>query len=356
MPHQHPSPLTWSLLAALALPACRVAYLGRAALHQAELMAKREPIERVLAEGNLEPRQAERLEKVAAIKAFGEELGLAPTRNYETISARWDRRITNFSACEPLSLEPVGWWFPVVGSVPYLGFFRDQDVRRWESRYRDRGYDVMVRDVAAYSTLGWFRDPVLPTMLDWEEYRLAEVVLHELAHATLWIPGSVDLNETFANVLGEEAATRWMLSRYGDASPQVQDMWARREDRILWRQLHEGLYSELDALYKNPNVSPQIKLERKAEAFESVEWRVRTAGFHHLEPHLEEVRSGTWNNARVAQYRTYNRDREAFVQLLEQVDGDLQRFVMEIEKITSNQDDPLLSLQMAAGLEAPVQK
>ena len=324
---------------------CRTAYVTRAAWHQAGLMAKREPIDRVLDRGDLDEERAAKLALIPQIKSYGESLGLARSQNYSTISASWTRSITNFSACEPLSLEPVGWWFPVVGEVPYLGFFRTQDAERWESRYRERGYDVWVRDVAAYSTLGWFRDPILPPMLDWEEFRLAEVVLHELTHATLWVPGSVSFNETFANVVGEEAATRWMIDRYGEDGDEVSDMWAKRRDSAAWRQLLESVYQELDAVYKDADTSDIDKLQAKQSVFGTLEQRVLEGDFAHPDPYLNEARSGRWNNARVAQYRTYNHSREAFDELLNARNGDLATFIQDIRIITDKSKDPWISLQ-----------
>jgi predicted aminopeptidase len=357
MPPHPPSRIHRSRAALLGLilgsAGCRVAYVGQAAWHQAGLMAAREPIDRVLERGELDEARAEKLALIPQIKAFGERQGLAPSRNYETVSARWRRSIYNLSACPPLGLEPVGWWFPVVGEVPYLGFFRSQDVARWESRYRERGYDVHVRDVAAYSTLGWFRDPVLPAMLDWEEYRLAEVVLHELTHATLWVPGSVSFNETLANVVGEEAATLWMLERYGPESPEVATMEAAREDHEIWRGLLEDLYRDLDAAYKNMNTTEEQKLETKERLFRSLEHRVLAAGLRQPEPYAKEARDGQWNNARVAQYRTYNHSREAFDELLRRRHGDLRAMMDDIAIITNDSRDPWDSIQreVRAGVE-----
>jgi predicted aminopeptidase len=348
LPSRNLHPGTLTLLGLLLGSAgCRAAYVGRAAWHQAGLMAKREPIDRVIERGDLDPQRAAKLALIPEIKAYGETLGLGPSRNYETISARWQRSIYNLSACEPLSLEPVGWWFPVVGEVPYLGFFRQQDVARWESRYRERGYDVHVRDVAAYSTLGWFRDPVLPAMLDWQEYRLAEVVLHELTHATLWVPGSVSFNETLANVVGEEAATRWMLHRYGAESREIEAMQLTREDHATWRGLLEELYQDLDALYKNENMLDEDKLAAKGDTFEGIEQRVLSAGFHQPGPYAKEAREGAWSNARVAQYRTYNHSREAFDLLLDQRDGDLRALVDDVRKITEEGKDPWSAIEEA---------
>jgi predicted aminopeptidase len=356
MPARPPSPLLSSLLlallAGLGSTACRVAYLGRAAWHQAELLALRKPIHEVLESerhrARFTPEQTDKLALIPEIKRFGEDLGLAGSGNYETISARWERQISNLSVCAPLSLEPVGWWFPIVGRVPYLGFFRDQDVRRWEARYRERGYDVYVREVAAYSTLGWFRDPVLPAMLEWEEFRLAEVVLHELTHATLWVPGSVGFNETFANVVGERSATRWMEQRYGASSPEVLAMWEQREDKERWRTLLQDLYNDLDNLYNYSDISTPERLEHKRMLFDSLPARVSSAGFHDPAPYLRAAHQGPWNNARLAQHRTYNQSREAFDLLLEAREGDLREFIQDVRNATWKKDDPWLALEIAA--------
>jgi predicted aminopeptidase len=364
MPPHPPSPSLPAVLlalgASLSFCACRVTYLGRAAWHQAELMALREPIDEVLESerhrARLSPDQARNLALIPEIKRFGEGLGLARSGNYETISARWEREISNFSVCDPLSLEPVGWWFPIVGRVPYLGFFRERDVQRWESRYRDRGYDVHVREVAAYSTLGWFRDPVLPAMLDWEEYRLAEVVLHELTHATLWVPGSVSFNETFANVVGEWSATQWMEQRYGESSPEVAAMWEQRQDKARWRAVLNDLYNDLDKLYKNSDLPAECRLEQKRILFESLPGRAEKAGFHDPDRYVQAAAEGPWNNARLAQYRTYNHSREAFDRLLEAREGDLKEFISDVRNATYKQKDPWSAIERTAQDGAPEPK
>ena len=162
-----------------------LAYLSKAAYFQAELLAGREPLDDVLTSGDLTPTQADRLRLVPDIKAFGESIGLADTDNYDTVNLGWQRGIYTVTAAPPLSFEAKTWWFPIVGGVPYIGFFRDSDARKRADRVAAKGYETHIGRASAYSTLGFFRDPVLPGMLDWDEARLAETVLHELAHATL---------------------------------------------------------------------------------------------------------------------------------------------------------------------------
>jgi len=328
----------------------------KSAWYQLELLAKREPIEQVLLSGELSPSQEEKLRLIPQIKAFGEQLGLASTQNYDTVSIRWQREIYNFTACDPLAFEPATWWFPVVGSVPYLGFFREADAQRYATRYQERGYDVWYRRAGAYSTLGWFRDPILPGMLDWEEFRLAETVLHELAHATLWIKGSVSFNETFANVVGEEAAERWMERRYGATGPEVIRMRQRREDMETWRQVLHRLYTDLDSVYQNLDFLPEQRLSKKEALLNDLAYRLAYADFHDRERYLAAARRGSWNNARLHQYRTYNDARENFERLLEAKTGDLGAFIGEVDRLTRDAADPEAAIAAAAGLPTAVQK
>jgi len=203
----------------LLIPGCGVGYVVRSAYFQAELLRARQPIEKIRASGALDETQQQKLALVADVKDYGKEIGLDATDNYETIAWDWERKIWNLSACKPLSLKPRVWTFPIVGKVPYLGFFRTEDAEDWRTRLEEKGYETYLRTAGAYSTLGWFRDPILKPMLKWDDHRLANTVLHELAHATLWIKGSVKFNESFANFFGEQAAIQYLTSRHGCTGP-----------------------------------------------------------------------------------------------------------------------------------------
>lgn len=341
------------VLASLALVGCRAGYVVKSAWFQAELLADRVPLDRALEAGTLPEEQARRLTLVPEIKAFGERLGLSPTRNYEAISPHWERVVYNFSACDASRFEPVTWWFPVVGRVPYLGFFRPQDAERHARRYGDRGYDVWVRTAGAWSTLGWFRDPVLPGMLRWDEWRLAETVLHELAHATLWIRGSVSFNESFASVVGEVAAARWMTHAYGPDSPEVAAMHRKQADGEIWEGILRGLFQDLDEAYRRLDDDRGERLVAKATILDTVEARARAAPFQDPAPYVEAARRGPWNNARLWQYRTYNEAREEFLQLLEQCNGDLPSFIEAVDRATRRAKDPFAALRAALDSPSP---
>ncbi|MAY81105.1 MAG: hypothetical protein CL930_10020 [Deltaproteobacteria bacterium] len=330
------------------IPGCGVGYVVRSAYFQAELLQSREPIEDIRSSETLTQKQIKALNLIADVKAFGAEFGLKATDNYETIAWEWDRKIWNLSACPPLQFKPVTWRFPIVGKVPYLGFFRKEDADIWASRLEDDGHDVYMRTAGAYSTLGWFRDPILPPMLEWDDVRLADTVLHELVHATLWIPGSVKFNESFANFVGEKAAFQYLEARFGPESPKLKQAIERHEDMNRWREILRKLYQDLDSVYKDEQRSESQKLKEREQLYSSLKSRVQEAHLTHPERFLKAVDKGPWNNARLAQYRTYNHRRDWFESILARHNGDLLTFMDAIEEITKNAKDPFKALKKAA--------
>jgi predicted aminopeptidase len=327
-------------------------YVVRSAYFQAELLGSRRPVDKVRRKGSLSSEQLAKLDLIADVKAYGGEIGLESTDNYETIARDWDRTIWNLSACQPLSLQPRTWTFPIVGRVPYLGFFRRKDADGWRSRLEKDGYETYLRTAGAYSTLGWFRDPILMGMLKWPDTRLAETVLHELAHATLWIKGSVKFNESFASFFGDVAALRYLSARHGPDSEPVKRTLRDAEDLDRWRALLRALYKDLNALYADPDLSDAEKLTRKKTLFDGLEARVEAAGMNNPERFKRAATRGTWNNARMMQYRTYNHNRDRFQALLDAENGDLLRFIKRIGVITRGADDPFAALEAAAGVHS----
>jgi predicted aminopeptidase len=234
-----------------------------------------------------------------------------------------------------------------VGRVPYLGFFREQDAQSLVTRMRRKDLDVYARTAGAYSTLGWFRDPILVPMLEWGTFDLAETVLHELAHATVWIRGRVDFNESFASFVGEEAAFRYLEDRYGADSDIVLRARADFEDVETWRKVLQQLYNDLDAVYTHDFLTSGEKQRRKAEIFSSLGKRVASAEFHHPERYLHATSTGQWNNARLVQFKTYNANRGVFETLLAQEDGDLLSFMKRIGEIAQGAADPFEAIESA---------
>ena len=163
-----------------------VHYVFHAAAGQFELLAGRKPIREVIASPRTPPRLRAMLSEIPRLKAFGEENGLRPTSNYEEyVQLRREAAVYVVSACEPLRFHSLTWSFPIAGDYPYLGWFNRASARDYARRLEGEGWDVDLRGASAYSTLGFFADPVLSTMISARADalgELAEVVLHESAH------------------------------------------------------------------------------------------------------------------------------------------------------------------------------
>lgn len=335
------------LLSAVCLSGCGVRYVLSSAGYQMELLATREPIERVTALGTLSAGEEQRLKIFEEVKTFGATIGLSATHNYGTYARTWDRTMWNLTACPELSLQPRTWWFPIVGSVPYLGFFTKGDVNAWRDRLERAGDEVFVREVGAYSTLGWFRDPVLPAMLRWEEARIAETVSHELAHATLWIPGSVGFNESFASVVGDAAGDAYLVQKFGGTSAEVVAARDANHDARVFQSVLTQLHDDLDALFRDPVRSDDEKRVIKAELYASLEARVAGADLRRKEAWLSRLRSSPWNNPRLSQFHTYNTAEGDFAEILRSCDGNLAVFIDRIRRITRRRGDPFVALREA---------
>lgn len=282
-----------------------VRYLAQAASGQFELLHEARPLAVAQADSTQPAHVRRLLSKVAAIKHYGESRGLTATRNYKTYADLHRRAAVWVVQGAPrLSLQPRRWDFPIVGSVPYLGFFDEASAREWAKRLEaEEDIDVTVRTAAAYSTLGWFRDPVLSTMLPDAPDAfgdLANTILHESVHATVYVPSQSSFNESLASFVADGLTWELLVGRGGleDAETKA---WLEGEARSeqFSRAFHET-WETLDALYRSPLVEAE-KRAKKAEIFEGLKVRFKL--------------KRALNNADLAGSRTYATGRDAFERL-----------------------------------------
>jgi predicted aminopeptidase len=235
------------------------------------------------------------LGRVGRIKRFGEAHGLKPTSNYRSY-VELDRPAVVWvvSACQPLKFKSKVWSFPIVGDFPYLGWFELAEARKFADELRKEGLDVDVRGASAYSTLGFFEDSLLSSMLssgDEAAGYLVNVVLHESVHATLHFPSEAYFNESLASFIADRLTLDYLDRLPGkEQKERAAYVQSEKDSEQRGKRLHEA-YEELERLYAS-NLPDAEKLEQKAKLLA------------HLKEELKLRRDP--NNATLVQYRTYS--------------------------------------------------
>ena len=199
------------------------------------------------------------------IRAFAtDELGLKDTKNYTRyVHIDRDYLAAVVSACADDSFTGHRWWFPIVGYVPYKGFFGVDDAKKEAQKLREKGLDVWVRGVDAFSTLGYFRDPLYSYMREYSTYRMADLLIHELFHATVFIKNHVQFNEELAEFVGKHGARLYIESRFGKDAEELRSHDASQTDSDAYILYIQKLKAQLDDVYKS-DISREQKLEQKA--------------------------------------------------------------------------------------------
>ncbi|MEJ2602243.1 MAG: aminopeptidase [Gammaproteobacteria bacterium] len=248
------------LLSVSGLSGC---YYLQAARGQLEIVRKREPITEILADPATPPDLRRRLELVRDAREYAAEaLALPDNGSYRTY-ADLGREYVVWSvfAAKEFSVEPRRWCFPVAGCVAYRGYFDRADAEAEAAALAADGYDTYVSGVAAYSTLGRLRDPVLNTMMGWSELRLVQTLFHELAHQRLYVPDDTEFNESFATVVGREGVRRWLQAR--EAGPALDELARRTEWQTAWREAVMALRERLAVLYASGLSAPDMRREKQ---------------------------------------------------------------------------------------------
>ena len=297
-------------------------YLAQAGAGQLELLAKARPLEEVVADNDTPLRTAMLLAEIPAIKQYGRSYGLKIKRNYNSYSSLGRPAAVWFvGAADPVAFKPLKWCFPIVGCFAGLGWFDEDDGVKHKLELEEMGYDAIVRPASAYSTGGWFPDPVLSTMLgggDDAFPELANVILHESVHATVLVPDQPFFNESLASYVADTLTDHWIADRFGRGSPEElawtlgQATGVHRTARLL------AAYTELKTLYDGPLPRAQ-KLTRKAVIIDAL---------------VEDLRMRRRpNNASLTEARVYNGGAAALIDA-HRACGDLRKMIEASKTLT----------------------
>ncbi len=339
---------TAALLIALCFfPLFSGCYLLKQGTYLLNYNSRSQPIEKILAEESNSGDVGVMLSMVQDIRRYAiEEIGLKENRNYTRyLELDRDYLIDVVSACEADSFTPYEWRFPFFGSFPYKGFYEPEDAQREASRLERKGLDVWVRQVDGFSTLGFFSDPIYSFMTEYSLFALADLIIHEQTHATVFVKNEIQFSEELATFVGREGALSFLRDRYGEDSEAYRQAlaslsdWSRYRDRVI------ELYDELDRLYRGETDSPRIPAE-KQRIVEDFNQRLRSEAteLFHSDP-LRSFRGVPVNNAYILSFVRYSQDLDIFYRLYEARGNDLKATVEVLKQVKRVKGPPKEYLQ-----------
>ena len=331
------------LLTSLA-SACSPMYVIRAGIAEARILRARRPIPEVILDPATDERTRTKLTFVVEARNYAiDEFGLDVGRSYTSFSQlNTDTLALVLSAAHRDQLTPKTWWFPIVGRVPYKGYFNEDNAIEDQEKLEEDGFDTYLRPTAAFSTLGWFADPLLSTLLRLDEVDLVETVLHELSHNHLFVKGQVRFNESFATFVGKAGAIEFFCNRQGGGPDTVKCLraQARWRDHQRFEEFIVGLVERLQVVYQDTTLAYDTKLARRERIFDA-----SIATFENeVQPTFEASTYRGFlvtplNNATLLTRIRYSHRLQDFQALLER-EGDLRRAVQYLKDRVDGVDDP----------------
>lgn len=313
-------------------------HLGRG---QFDILLRRRPLSESIHSSNVPADERRKLAWVPAMKNFGTRfLGLHGGKSYESF-VQLDRPYATLvlSACPADSLEGFKWKFPIVGMVPYKGYFDRQLAEAERDRLKAEGYDVFLRPASAFSTLGWFDDPILSSMLDADEASLANTVIHEMTHATLYFAGHTEFNETVATFVGNQGALAYLGALYGTHSTAVTAAVHDLEDQQRFAAFIRETVAGLRLVFAGPGTRDD-RLKAKAAYLAQAKEKFRAmVGPQFHDPAYARFGNAEWNNASLLARDAYYGDLDLFAKLFEIRRGTLREFVTYL-RTWENEADP----------------
>lgn len=354
-------PRWFALLAILALAGssgcATIGYYAQAVNGHLDMMSKREPLEKVMNAEDTDPEIRRKLVMLRDARVFAaSELKLPDNESYSTFVETGKKYITwNVVAAPEFSMSPKTWCFPVAGCVSYRGYFAEEEANAYEAELKAQGFDTQIGGATAYSTLGWFDDPLLDTMLRGSDVRLTGVLFHELAHQLLYVKDDSSFNEAFATFVEQQGAKEWLASiGKGDKVPVYEDFLQRQID---FTELLQDTRKELVSLFASDEFAKITQLEDKRLEKQAV--------FDRMLENYEQLKTERWdgytgydnwfskemNNARLISVSTYLKWVRAFRAMYDESGKSLEAFYKAATEV-SKLDRPERLKRMQAYFDA----
>src|SRR4030043_1533708 len=254
-------------------------YLSKLGWHQSLITFHSVPVQEVLENEGVENEAKEKIHFIQEVKRYGEEkLGLKRTKSYSKYFEIKSPVLHVITASEKDCLQLYHWDFPIIGKVTYKGFFTKEGVLKEKRFLETKGYDTFIQIAGAYSTLGWLKDPIFSSMLQWDEATLANLILHEMTHTSIYFKGQTDFNEQMATFVGNQGAIHFLINKYGKESKEVVEAIRNQEDNLLFSRWIDQACQQLSNFYSR-EISRDEKIKGRKEIFCSLKGEFRKISF-----------------------------------------------------------------------------
>jgi predicted aminopeptidase len=319
----------------------RMDYAFSAVTGQLELLVSAIPIEDALDDPDLTAEEKEKLSFIVRARDYAEQvIGLKAGRSYQRFADLDAALAWNLSASHKAALEPYYWDIPFVGPLPYLGFFELEEAEEEARKLADMGYDTIIYEVDAYSTMGWMPDPIASPLLDRGWVSLADTIFHELLHNTVWKDGHITFNESMAVFVGRAAALEFIALEFGPDSPLLEEGRFSYEDEDRFQEFLLDLKAELIAIYSSSMTREKKILERE-EAFENArqEFTAEVLPLMNFPENYENFENLPLNNAFILLNARYNTNTQLFA-AIHHMTGEDWSITMDIFRDAVAAEDP----------------
>lgn len=320
-------------------------YLSKLGWHQSLITFQSVPVQEVLEDEWVGHGTKEKICFIQEVKRYGEEkLGLKRTKSYSKYFEVKGPVLHIITASEKDCLQLYHWNFPITGKVTYKSYFSKEGVLKEKRFLEGKGYDTFVQKAGAYSTLGWLKDPIFSSMLQWDEATLANLILHEMTHTTVYFKGQTDINEQMATFVGNQGAIHFLIDKYGKGSKEVVEAMHNQEDDILFSQWIDQACQRLSNFYAR-EISRDEKLRGREELFQHLKEDFREKMVSFKTEGYKNFEKLDLNNAVFLAYRRYIHRLENFQALYEYFGEDLRRMIEFFKEIRVSKEEPYSYLE-----------
>jgi predicted aminopeptidase len=328
---------------------CSPIYVAQAGWTELKILTGRRPLEEVIQDPATDEDTRRKLRLTQQARAFALHMLELDAGDSYTTFTQLDRDVLAWivSAAYRDRLASKTWWFPVVGRVPYRGYGSREAAEKAEADLQADGFDTYLRPTSAFSTLGWFSDPLLSTLLRYDEVELVETVLHELSHNHLWVPGNVRFNESYATFVGRVGAIRFFCGLQDESASLEQCHTARTRwrDYLEFSAFLDQFVADLEAVYARTDLTSDEKVQARGELF------ARYQAEKGVDPEgappdglVEAFLSRPLNNAILLSRVRYFHRLDSFQALLDGHFGDLSAAIATLARSLDGLDDPFQAL------------